>query len=177
MTTSNPEPSVLSTPTQVVRAWGLMNRHGRARVHEIAPHLAAALNELADALPETFSRAQFDAAQPAVTFRPDDALTREHADVAAAVAAVRPDNAPAPARFNVLAAAAGESGWEAHPEAPADTPDGATELVTVDWAIVKATGQVLYYFSEVEARRAYRTEHGRKIMVRIPGGHMWRVIA
>ncbi|ASR84134.1 hypothetical protein SEA_WHEELBITE_42 [Arthrobacter phage Wheelbite] len=175
MTTSNPEPSVLSTPTQVVRAWGLMNRHGRTRVHEIAPHLAAALNELADALPETFSRAQFDAAQPAVTFRPDDALTREHADVAAAVAAVRPDNAPAPARFNVLAAAAGESGWEAHPEAPQDTPDQSGEIVPLDWAIVKVTGQILFYATEDEARYGYKTERGRSLLVRAPGGY--RIIA
>ncbi|QGJ88116.1 hypothetical protein PBI_EDMUNDO_43 [Arthrobacter phage Edmundo] len=144
--------------TDVVRAWGLMNRHGRMKVRESAPHLATALNELADAMPDTWHRAQFDAAQPA--------------------AAVRPENAPAPARFNVLAAAAGESGWEAHPEAPQDTPDQSGELVNLDWAIVKAAGQVLFYFSEIEARRAYRTEHGRKIMTRMPGmPGTWRVIS
>ncbi|ALY10212.1 hypothetical protein SALGADO_44 [Arthrobacter phage Salgado] len=144
-----------TTAEEVVRAWSMANRAERQRVAEASPSIAARLNSLRASMPEVRDAAMLEA---------------NHA-------VPRPDTAPIPARFNVLAAAAGESGWEAHPEAPADTPDGATELVTVDWAIVKATGQVLYYFSEVEARRAYRTEHGRKIMVRIPGGHMWRVIA
>ncbi|ASR83626.1 hypothetical protein SEA_LISARA_42 [Arthrobacter phage LiSara] len=161
--------------TDVVRAWGLMNRENRRRVYETNPNLAGALNDLADAMPDTFSRAQFDAAR-VVTFLPDDALTREHADVAAAVAAVRPDNAPAPARFNVLAAAAGESGWEAHPEAPQDTPDAATELVTLEWAIVKTTGQVLFYFTEADARYAYKTERGKILMTAGPGS-TWRIIS
>ncbi|ASR83920.1 hypothetical protein SEA_SHROOMS_39 [Arthrobacter phage Shrooms] len=174
MTTSNPEPTRV---TDVVRAWSTLNYFQRG---EVPAPLAAALISLADSMPAVRDAAILEANRSVgaiVEFAPDDALVRDHPDVTAAVAAVRPENAPAPARFNVLAAAAGESGWEAHPEAPQDTPDGPSELVTLDWCIVKATGQVLFYFSEVEARRAYRTEHGRKIMVRIPGGHLWRVIA
>ncbi|ATW59917.1 hypothetical protein SEA_WALTZ_40 [Arthrobacter phage Waltz] len=140
---------------EVVRAWSMANQAERQRVAEASPSIATRLNDLRASMPEV----------------------RDAATLEANRAVPRPDGAPAPARFNVLAAAAGESGWEAHPEAPEAQPDVAYPVVDLDWAIVKATDQVMFYMDELAARRAYRTEHGRKLLHRLPGRQVWEVMS